>query len=119
MNAHTAAPWYVLADPVWKDKHPLHNARFIVTSTEVELFEEDGTQWRFTDPKASIICTLTDAPEQAYNARLIAAAPALLVAAKAALPFLADHVAFTRDEGPADRIAFDNLAAAIGSATSL
>ena len=60
--------------------------------------------------------------EQEANARLIAAAPELLVACKAALPHLADLVARTCGEakefgvGFADRIAFDKLEAAIEKA---
>ncbi len=45
-----------------------------------------------------------------------AAARDLLSAAEQALPYLLDHVARTRNEGPGDRIAHDALAAAIGKA---
>lgn len=74
---HTAGPWLVLPDPVWKDKHPLHRARFVATSAAVEI---DGPGWRFTDPDAVIICTMPDSTDQQGNADLIAAAPDLLTA---------------------------------------
>jgi hypothetical protein len=78
VNAHTPAPWFVLADPVWKDKH---QARFVATSTDVETFrQEDEKIWRFADHKDSIICTMPDSVNQKANARLIAAAPDLLAA---------------------------------------
>jgi hypothetical protein len=51
--------------------------------------------------------------ENKFNARLIAAAPLLLAACKRALPYLADHVAMTPDQGPGDRLAHDEVEAAI------
>lgn len=89
----TPGPWHVLADPVWKGKHPCHDARFITTSTDVEVHLDDtGTEhgWRFDDPDSTIVATMPDAPNQQANARLIAAAPALLAACKAALDALTD-----------------------------
>lgn len=59
---------------------------------------------------------MPDQKEAEANARLIAAAPELLAACKAALPYLQDHVAMTLDEGPGDRIAFDVMEAAITKA---
>lgn len=47
---------------------------------------------------------------------LLLAAPELLEACKAALPYLADHIAMTLDEGPGDRIALDLVEAAIAKA---
>ena len=87
----TPGPWHVLADPVWKGKHPCHDARFITTSTNVEVHLDDtGTEhgWRFDDPDSTIVATMPDAPNQQANARLIAAAPALLAALHAALNML-------------------------------
>src|SRR5262249_39298471 len=50
------------------------------------------------------------------NARLIAAAPDLLEACKRALPYLQDHIALTRHEGPGNRIALDLCEEAIRKA---
>lgn len=74
-RTHTPGPWHILADPVWSGKHPLHEARYVATSVEVEC---SRMGWRFVDDRASIICTMPDAENQQQNARLIAAAPELL-----------------------------------------
>lgn len=50
------------------------------------------------------------------DACLAAAAPTLLEACEAALPYLADHIAMTLDAGPGDRIAYDKVEAAIALA---
>lgn len=76
---HTPGPWQVLPDPVWKDKHPLHEARYVATSVEVEC---SRLGWGFVDERSSIICTMPDAENQQQNARLIACAPELLEALK-------------------------------------
>lgn len=39
--------------------------------------------------------------------RLVDAAPGILSALVKAIPYLSDHVAMTRDEGPGDRVALD------------
>ena len=59
-NDHTPGPWHVEADPDNKGKHPYHDTRFITTGY--------GDNWQW-------IATLSDHPNQAANARLIAAAP--------------------------------------------
>lgn len=84
-RTHTPGPWHVLPDPVWKDKHPLHEARYIATSVEVEC---SRMGWGFVDDRSSIICTMPDAENQKQNARLIACAPELLDACKWALPLV-------------------------------
>jgi hypothetical protein len=55
--------------------------------------------------------------ERRANAHLIAAAPELLKACKAALPYLRNHIGMTLDEGPGDRIALDMCEEAIAKAT--
>ena len=64
-NDHTPGPWKVEADPDNKGKHPYHDTRFITTG--------DGGNWQW-------IAKLSDHPNQAANARLIAACPDLIAA---------------------------------------
>lgn len=84
--------WHVIADPAWKGKHLLHDARFVATCDDSKIeVTVDGTEygeeksWRFEDPEDSIICTMPDSPNQKEHAHLIAAAPDLLEACKAAM----------------------------------
>ena len=64
-TTHTPGPWTIEADPDKAGLHPLHDNRYVGS--------ERG--W---------VCALRDQPEQAADARLIAAAPDLLAALKAA-----------------------------------
>src|SRR6266404_5429237 len=82
-RSHTPGPWRVMPDPVWKGKHPCHDHRYITTNHDPEAYL---TGWRFSDsdPEAQIIAQTTDSPQQAANARLIAAAPDLLEACRLA-----------------------------------
>ena len=81
-SKHTPGPWHVVADPQWVGGHPLHQSRFICTRPEFETVipptpgEDDGWQV-FHGAGGVTICTMTDAIEQAANARLIAAAPTM------------------------------------------
>ncbi len=72
------------------------------------------------DEDGMVIALCGDEPGKdsvsAADAHLMAAAPALLAALKAALPYLANHIAMTLDEGPGDRIAYDKAEAAIALA---
>lgn len=91
-SQHTPGPWHVLADPVWANKHPLHQARYITTSTDTEnIVDGDDVMWSFNDPDAEIICTMPDAANQQANARLIASAPDLLEALRAVLELNHHH----------------------------
>ncbi|MES2367163.1 MAG: hypothetical protein V4563_14900 [Pseudomonadota bacterium] len=79
-HTHTKGPWFVLPDPVWKGKHPLHDARFIATSSEVYMqrVDDETPGWRFENDTDVIICTMPDSINQKANAKLIASAPAML-----------------------------------------
>ena len=72
MSKHTPGPWTIEADPDKAGLHPLHDNRYIAS--------ERG--WG---------CTLRDQPEQAADARLIAAAPDLLHALKWAAEYVSLH----------------------------
>jgi hypothetical protein len=73
--SHTPTPWHVMADPAWAGKHPLHDARFITTSTDVDVHDDEtfdgGKPWRFSNYEDSIICTMPDASNQKANAGFI------------------------------------------------
>lgn len=86
-QTHTPGPWFVMADPLNKGKHPYHDARYITTSPEHYLYEDrfGDKQWAFEQDDAVIICAMRDSENQKPNARLIAAAPDLLAACQAAL----------------------------------
>ena len=81
MNTKT---WKVMADPAWKGKHPLHEARFVVTEDMDPIIgPENGDGGREWDSDAGeIICTMPDSERQKEHARLIAAAPELLALAE-------------------------------------
>lgn len=66
----TPGAWIVARDEQFRPGlHPYHEARFVQTAD----FDEDNKT-------GEVICTLRDGPHQASNARLLAAAPALLEA---------------------------------------
>lgn len=67
MTKHTPGPWKVLADEEKLGLHPNHAYRFIGTAD----FDEDANT-------GEIIARLTDSPNIAGNANLLAAAPDLL-----------------------------------------
>lgn len=62
---HTPGPWAIQADPEHAGKHPLHDNRYVTSAR-------------------GLVCALRDQPEQAADARLIAAAPDLLRLAREA-----------------------------------
>lgn len=71
----------VLPCPIHKGKHPLHDARYIVTADlEPEVSENDDGEktWRAAGLQGAIIATMTDCQNQAQYARLFAQAPLLL-----------------------------------------
>ena len=71
----------IMADPINKGLHTLHDNRYIVTEgTKVSVSPHVPNDWTVTE--GSIICRLTDCQEQAKYAALIAAAPDLLAVAK-------------------------------------
>ena len=72
-STHTPGPWRVQPDPKWAGKHVLHENRFITCGNS----DMTDQEW-IHDPNSYIIASLRDCPNQAANARLIAAAPALL-----------------------------------------
>lgn len=72
---------YVIADPVLKGLHPLHDSRYITTGMKTHLTEtECGPDWEFEDPTAAIIASMTDCEDQASYARAFAAAPEMIIA---------------------------------------
>ncbi len=71
---HTPGPWTIIPATGLAGVHPNHAYRFVGTA---DFDEETGA--------GHIVARLTDAVEIAANARLIAAAPDLLAACKAAL----------------------------------
>lgn len=86
----TPGPWIVQADPQWTGKHPNHESRFITTDDalvyEPAFSDLSRDYMGFThDAKqsAAIICSMRDSGQQAANANLIAAAPALYAALEA------------------------------------
>ncbi len=85
MTKHTPEPWKVLADEEKLGLHPNHAYRFIGTAD----FDEDANT-------GEIIARLTDSPNIAGNANLLAAAPDLLAACKA-------HVQLDRSDDPHHR----------------
>lgn len=79
--------WKVVADPVNKGKHPLHDSRYIMTEDAETTFSEHvPTEWALL--KGSIVCRMTDIENQPEKAKLIAAAPELLDACKDCIKFL-------------------------------
>lgn len=105
-QGHTPAPWTF-------ERHPSGSQYFgnIIGHYTPGIIRTITCQLRYGTPE-----------EQEANARLIAAAPELLEACKAALPHLADLVARTCGEAKefggsfADRIAYDKVEAAIQKA---
>ena len=61
----------ILPCPVNSGKHPLHDNRYIVTSNaEVEFSYQMPSDWSLS--KGSIICKMTDCPDQKDYATLFA-----------------------------------------------
>lgn len=79
----TPGPWHVQPDPQWAGKHPYHDHRFI-TCGNPDMTDDNWLH----DPESYIIAAMRDCQNQEANARLIAAAPALLAACKAAFEIL-------------------------------
>lgn len=82
IHYHTGKAWQVLPDPELRGKHPLHDNRWITTAGA--HWEENPAGYQGADSRSwsledgSAICTLRDTQAQAFDAALIAAAPALL-----------------------------------------
>lgn len=74
-NKHTPEPWHVQPDPEFLSGHVVHQHRFITCG----IPDITDDRWG-DDPDSYIICSMRDCHNQAANARLIAAAPALLAA---------------------------------------
>lgn len=72
MNEITPGPWHTEPDLDHIEHHPYHDNRYICSGDG----ETQGRDW-------SIIARMTDHPQQAGNAALIAAAPDLLAALQA------------------------------------
>ena len=93
---HTPGPWQVLPDPDLKGLHPYHDNRWITTAGahwEENFDGYQGGRAGWTLEEGSAICTLRDTQAQAADAALIAAAPALLRAARRALPWIGKMIA--------------------------
>jgi len=82
----TEQKWYVLEDPQWASRHPLHKCRYIATKPAWDYVDDSthGEEWSygFDDSEGSVVCKLTDLADQPNVARLIAAAPEMLKALK-------------------------------------
>lgn len=83
----TPGPWHVQPDPQWAGKHPYHDHRFI-TCGNPDMTDDNWLH----DPESYIIAAMRDCQNQEANARLIAAAPALLATCKAAEDWIKDKI---------------------------
>lgn len=87
IHYHTGEAWQILPDPELKGLHLCHDYRWITTAG---AHWEDDTQGYQGGPigsrleEGSAICFLRDTENMPFDASLIAAAPALLEALKAA-----------------------------------
>ncbi len=105
MSKHTPGPWKLIKNPLPGEP----NARCPYWHMDAGAGyprEVDGELRGFR-----VAAYMSNA-----DARLIAAAPDLLEACKRALPYLANHIGLTLDEGPGDRYAYDLMEAAIQKA---
>ncbi len=104
-----------MADPNHAGKHPFHDARFIATAdAEVEASGFVPMDWGLE--KGALICQMRDGPTA--NARLIAAAPELLHALCAALPFVEDALNSPDFKSGYVKQRADMIRAAIAKATA-
>lgn len=82
----------VQADPIHAGKHPYHDCRYITTDHKLEMIRdsEDDPVMQFAegDGEEMIVAEMRDCERQAEFARLFAAAPELLEAAKEALALI-------------------------------
>ena len=97
MSKHTPGKWKTVSHPILAGKHPLHDNRYIMTAdAEIELHVDPNKwdarncsdwdlPWHLT--KGTIVCEMTDLPNQAYFASLIAAAPEMYEALKAIMEY--------------------------------
>lgn len=88
----------------------------------IEAMQSKAQPTKAANRAAKVVLDKVFCPEKfepGWAARLIdleTGLPELIAACKAALPFVGDHVCRTLGEGPADRIAYDMLEAALKKA---